>query len=325
MKDNRFLRLLHRLSAWVDGLEPENHGRLGPEESYGVKDTHALEEEYLRNNPAVTRVTRYQNHGLLQRYTEWEAGRGAAVFGRFYMGMAVLICVVLSAILLLTVSFLPPFGDPGNPANNEVFVKYIEDTLKDTNATNVVAGIILDYRAFDTFGESSVLFIAACAVTILLRRDGEAPSRGGLSAEMDAPRQDKILTKVSMLVIPVVMLYGIYVILNGHISPGGGFSGGTIIGAGLILYLSAFGTAQVRRFLTYRRYLFINFFALCFYAIAKGYSFYTGANHLESGIPFGTPGAILSGGLILPLNIAVGIVVACTMYGFYALYSKGEI
>ena len=59
------------------------------------------------------------------------------------------------------------------------------------------------------------------------------------------------------------------------------------------------------------------------YALAKGYSFFTRANHLPSGIPKGTPGAILSGGLILPLNICVGLVVACTMYHFYTLFRKG--
>lgn len=49
-----------------------------------------------------------------------------------------------------------------------------------------------------------------------------------------------------------------------------------------------------------------------------------GANHLESGIPLGTPGAILSSGLILVLNICVGLVVTCTMYAFYALFRKGD-
>ncbi|MBR6397187.1 MAG: hypothetical protein IKS09_09530, partial [Lachnospiraceae bacterium] len=62
---------------------------------------------------------------------------------------------------------------------------------------------------------------------------------------------------------------------------------------------------------------------LGFYSLSKSYSFYTGANHLESFIPKGTPGNILSSGLILPLNIAVGMVVACTMYGFYVMFRKG--
>ena len=56
----------------------------------------------------------------------------------------------------------------------------------------------------------------------------------------------------------------------------------------------------------------------------KGYSFYTGANHVGWEVPKGTPGAILSGGLILPLNLCVGIIVACTMYTFYSLFLEGE-
>ena len=66
-----------------------------------------------------------------------------------------------------------------------------------------------------------------------------------------------------------------------------------------------------------------SFCALAFYSLAKSYSFFMGANHLDSHIPLGTPGDILSAGLILPLNIAVGAVVAWTMYSFYTLFRKG--
>ena len=114
-------------------------------------------------------------------------------------------------------------------------------------------------------------------------------------------------------------------ILNGHISPGGGFSGGAIIGAGLILHLNAFGFRKTERFFTYRVFQTVTLCSLLFYSAAKCYSFYCGANHLESGIPLGTPGSILSSGLILPLNICVGCVVACTMYTFYAIFRKGGI
>ena len=65
--------------------------------------------------------------------------------------------------------------------------------------------------------------------------------------------------------------------------------------------------------------------SLGFYVLAKAYSFYTGANDLHSIISTGTPGAILSAGLILPLNIAVGLVVACTMYAFFSLFKRGTV
>ena len=125
------------------------------------------------------------------------------------------------------------------------------------------------------------------------------------------------------MLFPVIVIFGIYVILNGHISPGGGFSGGAIVGAALILYANAFGFEKLGRFFTQKTYRIVSFSALSFYCLAKSYSFFTGANHLESGIPLGNPGDIISSGLILPLNICVGMVVACTMYAFYTLFRKG--
>ena len=74
-----------------------------------------------------------------------------------------------------------------------------------------------------------------------------------------------------------------------------------------------------------KRFTGITAAALLVYFVSKGYSFFTGGNHIESVIPTGTPGKLLSGGLILPLNICVGVVVACTMYGFYSYFTKGDI
>ena len=106
---------------------------------------------------------------------------------------------------------------------------------------------------------------------------------------------------------------------------GGALIGGAIMGAGLIIYVTAFGFADIRRFFTYKTYQRVVLCALLTYAASKCYSFYTGANGIHSIIPLGTPGAILSSGLILVLNICVGFIVTCTMYAFYAVFRKGEV
>jgi len=137
------------------------------------------------------------------------------------------------------------------------------------------------------------------------------------------PKNDRILQAVAKLLVPPIVIFGIYVVLFGHLGPGGGFSGGAIIGAGLILYLEAFGFAKTERFFKESTYKKMSVGALTCYCVAKSYSFYTGANHIHSVIPLGTPGAILSSGLILILNICVGIVVAGTMYTFYVMFRKG--
>ncbi len=263
---------------------------------------------------------------------QWGQTRGHHIVRWAYRILSVVICVGIIALLLTTAANLPPFGNPGNPGNNEVSQRYIESGMQETGAVNIVAGMILDYRAFDTLGESNVLFIAACSVVILLRiapsRDGK-PTTEQLEAEADdrlyEPKNDMILQFQANFLVPLILLFGVYVIMNGHISPGGGFSGGAIMGAGLILYLNAFGFKKTERFFTFTTFRIVSLCALSFYACSKAYSFFTGANHLPSIITPGTPGMLFSAGLIPYLNIAVGLVVCCTMYAFYTLFRKGDM
>ena len=176
---------------------------------------------------------------MIQQVHDQKHNRVYKNFRRFYKVSSVICCLALVSILLLAVSYLPPVGSGENPSSNEVAAKYIEDGLQDTGAVNIVTGMILDYRAFDTFGESNVLFIATCTVLILLRSDKKKDKRQEEAEQRREqhyePKDDSILQRVTFLLFPVIVIFGIYVILNGHISPGGGFSGGAIMGAGLIL------------------------------------------------------------------------------------------
>jgi multicomponent Na+:H+ antiporter subunit B len=209
--------------------------------------------------------------------------------------------------------------------------RYIEHGLEETGAINIVSGMILDYRAFDTLGESHVLFTALICVMILLRVDSKNQRQGfedyyaTMRETYFASEKDTILKTIGIFLVPCIFIYGIYVLLNGQNSPGGGFSGGAVVGSGLIICAAAYGFNSTDRMITRKTAGLIAFFALGFYSFAKGYVFFTGANGIENHIPKGQPGAILSGGLILPLDIAVGLVVACTMFGFYSLFRRGSI
>ncbi|WP_312045971.1 hydrogen gas-evolving membrane-bound hydrogenase subunit E [Anaerotignum sp.] len=249
---------------------------------------------------------------------------------RNYAVLSVGITALFIGIMLSVVNALPEFGSPYNPSNNEVMVRYLEKGIEETGAVNFVAGMILDYRAFDTFGEANVLFLAVMSVVLLLRKDEKNYSAKEEQENQeddffDTNEKRPILQIGAKILAPMVILYGIYVVLNGHLSPGGGFSGGSIIGAGLILYASAYGQKKMQTFFTFRTFTKICTGGLLTYFACKSYSFFTGANHVGYEIPKGIPGNILSAGFILPLNICVGLIVACTMYGFYALFTKGDI
>jgi multicomponent Na+:H+ antiporter subunit B len=284
------------------------------------------QEEFLEDEETTVNRTEEKKR-LFEQIYDIKHNPEMRVFQKFYKVFSVLFCLFLVATLLIAVSNLPSFGNADNPVNNEVSQRYIENGLQETGAVNIVTGMILDYRAFDTLGESHVLFIATCTVLILLRLDGKKKGDpNGYYVENDRvnePKNDVILQTVARILVPPIFIFGIYIILGGHLGPGGGFSGGAVIGAGLILYLNAFGFAKTERFFTQKTYRVTSFCALACYCLAKSYSFYTGANHIESVIPLGTPGAILSSGLILILNICVGIVVAGTMYTFYVMFRKG--
>jgi len=329
--------LKSRLSRWLCG---EDAGALDRElENALTQPSEHMQREIAPEQFALHEAEADEKRQALlveealsyRRMHDWGTTRGAKLIKNAYRIIAVIILIAVVAFLLRMVIELPPFGAADNLYNNEVGQRYIEKGIEETGAVNFVAGMILDYRAFDTFGESTVLFVAACSVLILLKLGehgkDEKPTQAMLEAEWDdrhhEPKNDEILQLAAKILVPIVLLYGIYVVLNGHLSPGGGFSGGAIMGAALILYLNAFGFEKSSKIFTFKTFRWVTFVSLMTYAGLKSYSFFTGANHIESHIPKGTPGAILSSGFILPLNICVGLIVMCTMYAFYTLFRKG--
>ena len=230
-------------------------------------------------------------------------------FSRIYTVLVVLISIALLLSLVYMAVNMPTFGSPENPTVNEVPERYVSMAEEETGAENAIAGMILNYRGFDTFGESNVLFLAVCCVMLLLWNvDGPIV--------MPYHEHDAILNCVSKVLIPAVFMFGISVLLGGHVSPGGGFSGGSILGAALILYAVAFGAEAMHRFFTRRVFNIVRVTGLMIYACMFFIYIYQGANTGESA---------LAHYIVLFIDIAVGLVVMSTMYGFYAFYTKGDL
>ena len=245
------------------------------------------------------------------------------VFRPLFSYMAVVLAFVMVFFLMRAAIELPDFGSADSPAATGGVVKrYVEKGMAETGAVNVVAGVILDYRAFDTLGESHVLFTASIAVFILLLQSTPEKEK---EKERRILQQDLVLRKTTQVLIPLLVMFGIYVLLNGHLGPGGGFSGGAIIGSSFILYSLAYGPERLSSVINMKTYRGIVVCSLLFYSLSKCYSFFCGANGYHTIFGPGTPGRIFSAGLILPLNVAVGMVVACTMYGFYTIFKQGRL
>lgn len=131
--------------------------------------------------------------------------------------------------------------------------------------------------------------------------------------------RDVILVQAVAVLAPFIMVFGFYVIIHGHLSPGGGFAGGTIIAAALIL-----NTLSRRGFQLFDAGRLLKYISvpLILYSLLKAAGTFF-PESLHGIVSKGVPGNLLSGGLIIPLNLAVGMVVACAMYLLFTRIGGG--
>lgn len=306
----------YKFFRWLDGTKDPYVGEveMKPQKEHVAPSARTMRER-TREKRMMKESVYDISHNKVQRY-----------FRLLYRIAALIFVASLVYFLLFTISFLPETGVAMKPTGNEVAQRYIESGLQETGSVNIVTGMILTYRAFDTFGETNVLFVATICVMVMLMVDDELlKEEKKYNDRLFEPGDDDILQGMAIILVPVIFIFGIYIILNGQLSPGGGFSGGAILGAGMILYASAFGFHKTQKWFNENVYRVAKVTALCMYGCIGLYYYTCGANGIENHIPLGIAGHILSGGIILPIDICVGIEVACTMYAFYALFRRGGL
>lgn len=144
-----------------------------------------------------------------------------------------------SAVALagLAVVFARVLGNYVEPTSlGELAATYIRLSPDELTVPNVVTGILLAYRSFDTLGEVAVLYMVAASLGPLLQ-----PLEGSVAGE--APRLSlapgEIIDSGQRALLPMIGVFGAYVILFGHLSAGGGFQGGAIVASGIEFYMIA--------------------------------------------------------------------------------------
>ncbi len=108
-------------------------------------------------------------------------------------------------------------------------VEFKKSANREDGSANVVTSIVVNYRSFDTLGEVTVLFTAALGVGIL-----SASLKRKSFLEFDEHFVLKIATGI---ILPLILLFGAYIFIHGHLTPGGGFPGGTVIALGMLLLM----------------------------------------------------------------------------------------
>ena len=188
---------------------------------------------------------------------------------------------------------------------------YAENGPQELGAPNLVTAVVVTYRGLDTLGEVTVLFIAAAGVGLLLRRtrrdqDDEDLEKGDRAEETAGEHRpaSEIVETATELLLPMVILFGIYVFLNGHLSPGGGFQGGAIIASGTMFLLLALPESHISRLMI----AIIESLSGFSYVVVGVLGVLLAGGFLDNRIMgLGTYGALFSAGAIPLIYVFVGL------------------
>jgi multicomponent Na+:H+ antiporter subunit B len=267
---------------------------------------------------------------------------------------ALITVLLLGGLLFYGTPDFPDWGDPASPASLHVSPYYIEHSVEDTAVPNIVTAVLADYRGYDTMFETAVIFSAGIACLFLLRvyRHKSARTRlyrhnltgvtlriakGGKLPEGSAEFEridsvwvpyDMIIKVTSRLIVPFVQLFALYVIAHGHHSPGGGFQGGVIFGAAIILYALSNDLRRAFRRLSEKAALLASAAGVLIYVGTGLLCLLLGGNFLDYSMlaeMLHTDAIMARSHGILIVEIGVGLAVMAVMVSlYYNLSSAGR-
>ncbi len=193
---------------------------------------------------------------------------------------------------------------------NQTARYYAKHTATDIGAANIVTAIIVTYRGLDTLGEVTVLFLTASIIGLVLARsknkaqaDAQPTQRSNQHKTRPFP-SGELLTTGSDLLVPLILLLGAYVFINGHLTPGGGFQGGAILASAALLLLL---TNPSRHFSHQLISKVESTSGLIFIVLGILGIFFAGGFLDNRLLPTGTLGSIFSAGIIPVIYSFIGL------------------
>lgn len=193
-----------------------------------------------------------------------------------------------------------PFGIP----KTKVGKYYIDKGIKETGATNIVTSVVVNYRGFDTLGEITVLFVGAIGLGAVLTTIRKKTRKKIEKASL-------VLYTGCRVLFPFILLFGIYIFIHGHLTPGGGFQGGAIIASAFVLvYLGCRG-----RRINEKGCKTLESLGGLIFVIVGLIGLAVGGYFLLNFMPKGIPNLLFSAGIIPVIYVAIGFKVGSELAG----------
>lgn len=207
----------------------------------------------------------------------------------------------VGCLLVLAFLRMPAFGGSFHPYRDLAVPAAVAHAT-----ANVVSSVNFDQRGLDTFVEESILFASVLAVATLLRPAEDETERRAIAR--GTVLESTVLAGVVLL--PITLVIGLDVITHGHLTPGGGFQGGVVVGTGIHLLYVAGTYRMLERVRPVRPFEWVEALGAGSFAAVGIAGVLAGVAFLEQVLPNGTFGTLFSGGTVPLLNGAVGVEVA---------------
>lgn len=237
---------------------------------------------------------------------------------------ALAVVVVTAAMVLYATFDKPRLGDPTAPVHQHVAPWYLAETPRLIDVPNVVTAILASFRGYDTLGELLVIFTAGIGVLFVLAE----PHRGTRAARPNAGEASRlshhlIPRVVGRLLVPLIVLFGLYVQFHGDYGPGGGFQAGALVAAGLILHALLEGEDAALRAVHQRFLTALIAAGALLYAGVGIAGMLLGGNFLDYGVLAADPVAGQHVGILL-VELAVGITVTGVLLAIFHAFAARE-
>lgn len=210
------------------------------------------------------------------------------------------IIIIIAAFGIMLYPLFDSFS--GNEELSELASFYAQkENVEKVNSANLVTAVVVTYRGLDTMGEVTILFLTAAIIAFFLKKQSDVRS---------LRENTEIFTTAAKLLIPIIIMLGVYIFINGHLSPGGGFQGGAVIASAIILILLAFPNKPFNhKFFGYME----SVSGLVFVGLAA-LGALIGLGYLDNAIlPLGTFGELMSAGAIPVIYSFVGLKVGAEL------------
>lgn len=245
--------------------------------------------------------------------------RNAANENAWPSPLALLCAAGLGIMLIAGTLDMPLYGDPGAPVHQHLVSRYLFESKIEIGIPNTVTSVLASYRGYDTLGEVVVIFTAGTAVLILLAGVTQASPVSPRPGFMAAP----VIRRVLLRIVPLVLLFALYVQFHGDYGPGGGFQAGVIFAAGVITWGLLSRTGTMQSIISERWTLFAMGAGVLLYGLTGIAGMFAGGQFLNYSVLAKSPTAGQHAGILM-IEFGVGVTVAFTMISLFMSFNREE-